>query len=235
MKEIEYLKKYYDGDINEAIELLKQGKPVQYIVGNVNFYGLEFKVNENVLIPRFETEELVEKTIEYAVDYFDKEITILDIGTGSGCIAITLNKNLNSNVDAVDISDSALEIAKINNKNNNTKVNFFKSNIFENVNKKYDLIISNPPYIAYDEEIMDIVKNNEPNIALYADNDGLYFYEEILKNALKYLNKKSMIAFEIGQSQGNKIKELVSIYLPNSKVVLKKDLQNRDRFIFVFL
>ena len=82
---------------------------------------------------------------------------------------------------------------------------------------------------------MDIVKNNEPNIALYADNDGLYFYEEILKNALKYLNNKAMIAFEIGQSQGKKIKELVSIYLPNSKVVLKKDLQNRDRFIFVFL
>ena len=235
MKEIEYLKKYYDGDINEAIELLKQGKPVQYIVGNVNFYGLEFKVNENVLIPRFETEELVEKTIEYAVEYFNKEISILDIGTGSGCIAITLNKNLNSKVDALDISDKALEVARINNKNNNTKVNFFKSNIFENVNKKYDLIISNPPYIAYDEEIMDIVKNNEPNIALYADNDGLYFYEEILKNALKYLNSKAMIAFEIGQSQGKKIKELVSIYLPNSKVVLKKDLQNRDRFIFVFL
>lgn len=235
MKEIEYLKKYYNGDINEAIKLLKQGKPVQYIVGNVDFYGLEFKVNENVLIPRFETEELVEKTIEYAQDYFDKEISILDIGTGSGCIAITLNKNLNSNVDAVDISDSALEIAKINNINNNTKVSFFKSNIFENVNKKYDLIISNPPYIAYDEEIMDIVKNNEPNIALYADNDGLYFYEEILKNALKYLNSKAMIAFEIGQSQGKKIKELVNIYLPNSKVVLKKDLQNRDRFIFIFL
>ena len=235
MKEIEYLKKYYAGDINEAIELLKQGKPVQYIVGNVDFYGLNFKVNENVLIPRFETEELVEKTIEYVGEYFDKDISILDIGTGSGCIAITLNKNLNSKVDAVDISDEALQIARINNENNNTKVNFFKSNIFENVNEKYDLIISNPPYIAYDEEIMDIVKNNEPNIALYADNNGLYFYEEILKNAYKYLNKKAMIAFEIGEKQGKKIKELVSIYLPNSKVVLKKDLQNRDRFIFVFI
>lgn len=235
MKEIEYLKKYYDGDMNGAIELLKQGKPVQYIVGNVDFYGLNFKVNENVLIPRFETEELVEKTIEYVGEYFDKEISILDIGTGSGCIAITLNKNLNSKVDAVDISDKALQIARINNENNNTKVNFFKSNIFENVNKKYDLIISNPPYIAYDEEIMDIVKNNEPNIALYADNNGLYFYEEILKNAYKYLNKKAMIAFEIGEKQGKKIKELVNMYLPNSKVVLKKDLQNRDRFIFVFI
>jgi len=235
MKEIEYLKKYYDGDLDEALNLLNKGIPVQYIVGNVNFYGFTFIVNESVLIPRFETEELVEKTIKYCNSYFNKQIDILDIGTGSGCIAITLSKNLNSRVDAVDISEDALEIAKKNNERNNVTVNFFKSNIFENVNKKYDLIISNPPYIAYDEEIMDIVKNNEPNIALYADSDGLYFYEEILKNASNYLNEKSMIAFEIGQSQGEKIKKLVNKYLPNSKILLEKDMQNRDRFIFVFL
>ena len=180
----------------------------------MDFYGFNFIVNENVLIPRFETEELVEKTIKYCDNYFNKQIGILDIGTGSGCIAIALSKNLNSNVDAVDISEKALEVAKKNNERNNSNVNLFRSNIFENINKKYDLIISNPPYISYDEEIMDIVKNNEPNIALYADNNGLYFYEEILKNANNYLNKKSMIAFEIGESQG---------------------MQNRDRFIFVFL
>jgi len=235
MKEIEYLKKYYDGDLDEALNLLNKGIPVQYIVGNVNFYGFTFIVNESVLIPRFETEELVEKTIKYCNSYFNKQIDILDVGTGSGCIAVALNKKLNSKVDAVDISDKALEIAKKNNERNNVTVNFFKSNIFENVNKKYDLIISNPPYIAYDEEIMDIVKNNEPNIALYADSDGLYFYEEILKNASNYLNEKSMIAFEIGQSQGEKIKKLVNKYLPNSKILLEKDMQNRDRFIFVFL
>jgi len=236
MKEIEYLKKYYDGDLEEALNLLEQGIPVQYIVGNVDFYGLNFIVNNNVLIPRFETEELVEKTIDYAATYFDKNISVLDIGTGSGCIAITLSKNLiNSNIDALDISEQALEVAKRNNERNDAKVNFFHSNLFENVNKKYDLIISNPPYIAYDEEIMAIVKNNEPNIALYADNHGLYFYEQILKNAYKFLNNKAMIAFEIGQSQGKKIKELASTYLPNSKVLLEKDLQNRDRFIFIFL
>lgn len=233
MKEIEYLKKYYDGDINEAIELLKQGKPVQYIVGNVDFYGLNFKVNENVLIPRFETEELVEKTIEYVGEYFDKDISILDIGTGSGCIAITLNKNLNSKVDAVDISDEALQIARINNENNNTKVNFFKSNIFENVNKKYDLIISNPPYIAYDEEIMDIVKDNEPNIALYADDNGLYFYKDILRNAKKNLKRKSIIAFEIGMEQGEYIKEFAHRYFPKSKILIEKDYNDRDRFVFI--
>jgi len=235
MKEIEYLKKYYDGDINEGIILLNKGIPVQYIVGNVDFYGFNFIVDENVLIPRFETEELVEKTINYSKKYFDKKIEILDIGTGSGCIAITLSKYLDSNVDALDISEEALEVSKKNNERNNANVNFFHSNLFENVNKKYDLIISNPPYIAYDEEIMDIVKNNEPNIALYADNDGLYFYEEILKNASNYLNDKAMIAFEIGESQGEKIKELVKTYLPNSKVLLEQDLQGKNRFIFVFL
>ena len=236
MKEIEYLKKYYDGDLEEALNLLNKGIPVQYIVGNVDFYWINFIINENVLIPRFETEELVEKTINYAMDYFDKNIDILDIGTGSGCIAISLNKNLiNSNVDAIDISENAIQIAKINNEKNNTNVNFFHSNLFENINKKYDLIISNPPYIPYDEEIMDIVKNNEPNIALYADNNGFYFYQEILKNVSNYLKKKGMIAFEIGESQGKKIKELAKKYLPASKVILEKDLQNRDRFIFVFL
>ena len=235
MKEIEYLKKYYDGDINEGINLLNKGIPVQYIVGNVDFYGLNFIVNENVLIPRFETEELVEKTIKYCNNFFDKKIDILDIGTGSGCIAITLSKYLDSNVDALDISDKALEVSKNNNERNKASVNFFRSNIFENVNKRYELIISNPPYISYDEEIMDIVKNNEPNIALYADNNGLYFYEEILKNASNYLNEKGIIAFEIGHTQGKKIKELVKTYLPNSKVLLEQDLQKRDRFIFVFL
>ena len=236
MKEIEYLKKYYDGDLNEAIKLLEQGIPVQYIVGNVDFYGLNFIVNNNVLIPRFETEELVEKTINYVVNYFNKDISILDIGTGSGCIAISLSKNLiGSSLDAVDISDKALEVAQKNNERNNTNVNFFHSNMLENVSKKYDLIISNPPYIAYDEEIMEIVKNNEPNIALYAENKGLFFYEEILKKASNFLNKKGMIAFEIGETQGKKIKELVQTYLPNSRVLLEKDLQNRDRFIFIFI
>ena len=236
MKEIEYLKKYYNGDLEEALKLLEKGIPVQYIVGNVDFYGLNFIVNNNVLIPRFETEELVEKTINYASSYFDKNISVLDIGTGSGCIAITLSKNLvKSDVDALDISEQALEVARKNNERNNANVNFFYSNLFENVNKKYDLIISNPPYIDYNEEIMDIVKNNEPNIALYADNNGLYFYEQILKNASKFLSNRAMIAFEIGESQGKKIKELANTYLPNSKVLLEKDLQNRDRFIFIFL
>lgn len=235
MTDIEYLKKYYKGDIKEAISKLNNGIPVQYIVGNVNFYGYIFEVNNNVLIPRFETEELVNKTINYVKKYFNEEINIADIGTGSGCIAITLKKELNNSVvDAVDISDKALSVAKMNASNNNANVNFYLGNLLEPLNKKYDCIISNPPYISYNEKIMNIVKNNEPNIALYADNNGLYYYEEIIKNCNKYLKEKSLIAFEIGYTQGYNIKKIVKKYLPNSKVSLEKDLQGKDRFLFVF-
>ena len=179
MTDIEYLKKYYKGNINDAIKLLNKNIPVQYIVGEVDFYGNIFKINNNVLIPRFETEQLVELTIEYINDKFNRNVNILDIGTGSGCIAITLKKNIDCNVDAVDISLEAIKVAKDNAKLNNVDINIFKSDILNNVDNKYDVIISNPPYISYDEEIMDIVKNNEPKTALYASNDGLYFYEEI--------------------------------------------------------
>ena len=105
--------------------------------------------------------------------------------------------------------------------------------MLEPLNKKYDVIISNPPYIAYDEEIMDIVKNNEPNIALYAEDNGLYFYKKIIKNSKKYLKEKSIIAFEIGQKQGNKIKEFAENYFPNSVITIEQDLQGLDRFVFI--
>ena len=122
-KDIEYLKKYLSRDkYDKGIKLLEQGIPVQYIVGNVDFYGNTISVNKNVLIPRFETELLVEKTIKYINKYFDKKVDILDIGTGSGCIAITLNKEITSNVDAVDISEGALNVAIENNKLNNIKI-----------------------------------------------------------------------------------------------------------------
>ena len=232
---IEYLKKYLkDKTLDEGIELLNKGIPVQYIVGNVDFYGYNFKVNENVLIPRFETEELVEKTIKYINKYFNNEIKILDIGTGSGCIAITLNKLLdNSMVNAVDISKDALDVARENNKINNTDVNFIESDVFSNINDKYDVIISNPPYISYDEDIMDIVKNNEPHLALYASNNGLYFYEEILKNISNHLNKNYLIAFEIGYKQYKDIENIIKNYLPNSYIKLEQDYSQKDRFIFI--
>lgn len=236
MNEIEYLKKYlHPGDNLEiALKRLEDGEPVQYIVGDVDFYGNIIKVNKNVLIPRRETEELVEKTINYLKELKLNNPTILDIGTGSGCIPITLKKQVpSSEIMAVDISESALEVAIENAKNNNVDINFIQSDIFENVNTKFDCIISNPPYIRYDEPIMDIVKNNEPHTALYADDNGLFFYKEILKNAKKYLNKKFIIAFEIGSEQGEDIIKIATENFPNSKIILEKDLQKFDRFIFV--
>lgn len=237
MNELEYLKKYIhpEDNLEEAIKRLEKGEPVQYIIGDVDFYGNIIKVNKNVLIPRRETEELVEKTIERIKKIFPNEnINIIDIGTGSGCIPITMKKFLpNSTISAVDISQDALKVAVDNSKLNNTDINFIHSNLFENVSGKYHCIISNPPYIKEDEEIMDIVKNNEPHLALYAPNKGLYFYQEIIKEASKYLENKFIIAFEIGETQGREIIAIAKKYFPNANIVLEKDLQHLDRFVFI--
>ena len=237
MNELEYLKKYIhpEDNLEEAIERLKKGEPVQYIIGDVDFYGNIIKVNKNVLIPRRETEELVEKTLEKIKKIFpERNINIIDIGTGSGCIPITMKKFLpNSNISAVDISQDALKVAVDNSKINNTDINFIHSNLFEKVSGKYHCIISNPPYIKENEEIMDIVKNNEPHLALYAPNDGLYFYQEIIKEASKYLEEKFIIAFEIGETQGQEIINIAKKYFPNSNIILEKDLQHLDRFVFI--
>ena len=185
MNEIEYLKKYLPSDkLEDGIKRLNNGEPVQYIVGNVDFYGYKINVNKNVLIPRFETEELVFKTINLIKKNLNENIKVLDIGTGSGCISIALKKEIPGlDITAVDISEDALVVAKNNALENNCEINFIKSDLFNNIDDKYDLIISNPPYISYDEQIMDIVKKNEPHLALYAKNNGLYFYEEIIKNS----------------------------------------------------
>ena len=233
MKDIEYLKKYYKGDIDEAINRLNNGEPVQYIVGNVDFCNYNFIVNKNVLIPRFETEELVEQTIMKVKEFFKDKVEILDIGTGSGAIAISLNKELDSNVTATDISKEALEVAKENAKRNNANINFMNTNLFDGINTKFDVVISNPPYIGYNEEIEEVVKNNEPHLALYADENGLYFYKEILKNIKTILKEKYLICFEIGESQFEDIKQLKEQYLPETNIELKKDLQGRDRMVFI--
>ena len=233
MNKIDYLKKYYKGNIDEAIKRLEDGEPLQYIIGNVDFYNYNFIVNKDVLIPRFETEELVDNTIKLIKKYFNKKVKVLDICTGSGVIAISLNKEIESEVYATDISKSALEVAKLNSDKNKANINFINTNIYDGINDKFDIIISNPPYIAYDEEIEDIVKNNEPNIALYADNNGLYFYEEILKNIKNIIEEKYLICFEIGMTQYESIKKIIENYLPNSNIILKQDMQGRDRMIFI--
>ena len=230
MTDLEYLKKYYKGNINDAIEEFKKNIPVQYIVGDVDFYGNTIKVDKRVLIPRFETEGLVEIALSYLTN---TNLDIIDLGTGSGCIAITLKKKLpNINMYAVDISKDALSLARENAKLNNVDINFINNDMLKPLNMKYDCIISNPPYIPYDEEIMDIVKNNEPHLALFADDNGYYFYENILKNYKDNLKDKYFIFFEIGYNQGERIKELAQKYLDCS-VDIKKDLQGFDRYIII--
>lgn len=235
MTDIEYLKKYLSEDaLEEGLKKLETGYPVQYIVGDVNFYGYKILVNENVLIPRFETELLVDKTINYIKKNFKGNIKILDIGTGSGAIAIALKKVFPlSSVTAIDISEKALEVAKKNAKINNVQIDFIKSDLFENIQDTFDVIISNPPYIDYFSEIDERVRKYEPALALFADNKGLYFYEEILRNIKKYINEKSLIGFEIGETQGKDISTLIEKYLPNSSYSVQKDYPGKDRFIFI--
>ncbi len=230
-----YLEKYLPSDkLSEGLKRLDCGEPVQYIVGNVDFYGLILKVDKRVLIPRFETEELVDRVIKRIKKKFERPVKILDLGTGSGCIAITLkNKIPNSNVTATDISLDALAVAQKNAKSNNTDINFIQSDVFLNIKDKFDVIISNPPYIREDEEIMDIVLNNEPHEALFAKDNGLYFYDKILKECKYYLQDEFLIAFEIGQEQGKQITDLAYKYLDNVDVILEPDLNGLDRYIFI--
>lgn len=220
-------------NIEKDYQKLLEGYPIQYLIGYVDFYGYKININENVLIPRYETEYLVEKTINYSKKIFNGKLDILDLGTGSGAISIALGKKLDSNVTGVDISDKALEVARNNALQNNININFIKSDMLENVTGKYDIVISNPPYIDSEEKIMDSVKKYEPHLALYAEDNGLYFYKNILSNIKPYLKEKFIIAFEIGWWQGKLIETIAKEYFEDSKVLTLKDLTNRDRYIFV--
>lgn len=221
-------------NIEEDYNILLEDYPIQYLIGYVDFYGYKINVNENVLIPRYETEYLVQKTINYSKKLFNEKVSILDIGCGSGCIGITLSKELDSKVDAIDISPEAIKVAKENNLLNNSNVNIFESDLFEKVKDKYNIIISNPPYISRDEIIMSKVDKYEPHLALYADNNGLIYYENILKEASKYLKEKYIIAFEIGMTQKEDIISLANKYFKDKKVICEQDLSLRDRYIFIF-
>jgi len=237
--EIEYLKKYIKENnldeeyYNNCIKELEKGRPIQYIIGNVDFYGNIIKVNENVLIPRFETELLVDLTIKKIKNKYNNKIDILDLGTGSGCIAISLKKEINSNVAALDISKDALEVAKVNAINNSVDIQFINKDMTLYKEKRYDVIISNPPYIKYDEEIMDIVKDNEPHLALYAEDEGLYFYKKIIDN-IPYITKdKYLVCFEIGYTQSTAIVDYAKQKLIDINISVDKDYSGKDRFIFI--
>lgn len=242
-KEVEYLYQYLKKEslpnkkdlFLEYLKKLEQHLPVQYIIGNVDFYGNRIFVNKNVLIPRFCTEELVYYTSKYIEKYFiNSNIHILDLCTGSGCIAIALKRLFPySTMVASDISPSALLLAKENASYNQTDISFIQSNLLENISGKFDVVISNPPYIALEEEIDPKVKNNEPHLALYAPNHGLFFYEEILKQLSMYLKEKYFIAFEIGYQQRSFLYDLAKQYFQDATIFYKKDLEGFDRFIFI--
>ena len=235
----EYLDQVVDKEIEktykEKVAQVEVKKPIQYVIGNVNFYGNIFKVNKNVLIPRFETEELVENTLYYINNYFNpNDLDIIDLGTGSGCIGITLKKKLpNTRVTLIDISDSALEVAKENASNLEVDVTIKKNNMLNDIEDKFNIIISNPPYIKTDEEIETIVKDNEPHIALYGGIDGLDYYKQILESAKTKVKDYYLIAFEIGDTLKNDVEKLARINFPDANIISKKDMQGRDRMIFI--
>ena len=219
----------------DSLKALSENRPIQYVIGHVNFYWLIFKVNKNVLIPRFETEELVQNIKNYIENKKLYNAKIIDLGCGSGVIGLTLKHFFkDTDVTLVDISEKALKVAEDNAKTLGLNVNFIKSDWFSNIPiDKYDIIVSNPPYIKTEEEIEDIVKNNEPHLALYGGKDGLDCYRNILKDINNYLNVNYLIAFEIGYLEGEELKKIIKNIIPNSKITIKKDLSNKDRMLFV--
>ena len=219
---------------NEILEKLKQHIPVQYILGSTSFFGLKFIVNENVLIPRPETEELVQWILDD--NEFITEKNILDIGTGSGCIAISLAYNLkDSRVSAIDVSAKALKIASQNAVHNGVSVNFIEKDILlaEHLPEVYDIIVSNPPYVRELEkhEIKQNVLDNEPHLALFvADDDALLFYRKIAILAKKNLIPNGKLYFEINQYLGQETSEMLCD-LGFIDVALRKDIYGNDRMI----
>ncbi|CAM1365638.1 Release factor glutamine methyltransferase [Tenacibaculum litoreum] len=221
--------------LDKALERLKKEEPIQYILGETEFYGLPFKVNKNTLIPRPETEELVEWIIK-EVKKKQELLSILDIGTGTGCIPISLKKHLpNTNVSAIDISEEAIQMAKQNAKLNEVDISFIKQDILktEVLSGMFDIIISNPPYVRELEkvEIKNNVLKNEPHLALFVKDDNpLLFYKKIADLAKSNLTKNGLLFFEINQYLGAETVKM----LKNkgfTQIELQKDIFGNDRMI----
>jgi len=210
--------------------------PIQHLLGFSYFFGYKFKVNEDVLIPRLETEHLVEQVILYSDTYFlNQKSRVLDLGCGSGCIGLTLKLEM-PDIDILlsDISEKAIVVAKENQKTFDIQAQWILSDLFENIEGKFDIIVSNPPYIPDEEEVMDIVKK-EPEIALYGGQFGLDFYERILVEAKKHINDYGLIAFEHGYQHAHALFELIKHHYPDAEIVQMKDLAGKDRFTFIGL
>lgn len=232
-KQLQEIEKEKEEEYKQKIEQILQGMPLQYITNSQEFMKLNFFVNENVLIPQPDTEVLVEEVIKIA--QIESKTKILDICTGSGCIGVSLAYYLkNAKITMSDISKNAIEIAKKNAKENKVleKTKFIKSDLFENIKEKFDIIVSNPPYIE-----TDVIKNlskqvqNEPKIALDGGKDGLLFYRKLINEAPNFLNDNGYLCMEIGYNQKEKVIELAKQEETFSKIEAIKDLSGNDRVI----
>ena len=232
------LKEKYKGDkkLERIIKKIENNYPIQYLIGYVDFYKNKIFVNKNVLIPRFETELLVDKLIKYIAKYEFKNPDILDLCTGSGCIAISLKNGVEgARVFAIDKSFKALRIAKKNARKNRVRIGFKRQDILKNinVNNNFSIIVSNPPYVKLDEEV-SLNTRFEPNMALYPGKDDLVFYKKILDKSSDILYNKNIIAFEIGSTQAKEICKYASKLYPKAKIEVEQDYNGYDRFIFIF-
>ena len=219
--------------VKGIFQQLAAHKPAQYIIGQADFYGMQLKVDERVLIPRPETEELVELIL---AENSEENLKVLDIGTGSGAIALALAKNKPVwSVTAADISQDALDVASENAKNQKFNIFFKKSDCFAEISEKYDIIVSNPPYISREDEseVGLNVLYSEPHLALFADEDGLAIYRRIAEDAKDYLKDGGKIYLEIGYKQGQSVPELFRKQLPEKRVRTLKDQFGQDRMVVV--
>ena len=215
---------------------IKEDVPLSHLVGFEYFYDRKYKVTKDVLSPRMETEELIYKVIEYINTSNKNKFKILDLCTGSGIIAITLKKELDQvsvDVIASDISKEAIEVAKENSQSHNATIKFIKSDIFNDIDDKFDIIVSNPPYIDRKDEVtmQDNVLKYDPHLALFAEEEGMYFYRKIIEQANDYLNENGVMFFEIGYDQKDKIIKLADMNGYSAEVY--KDINGRDRMAFL--
>ena len=219
--------------VEEIFKKLAEHIPAQYIIGHAEFFGMELKVDERVLIPRPETEELVEFIL---AENLKDNLKVLDIGTGSGAIALALAKNRPDwSVTAADISQDALDLSLENANAQNLNLSFIKSDCFSEISSKYDIIVSNPPYISREdqEEVGLNVLHSEPHLALFADEDGLAIYRRIAEDSKDYLNDGGKIYLEIGYKQGQSVPALFTENLPEKRVRTLKDQFGQDRMVVI--
>lgn len=227
-------------EYNEDLERYLKGEPVQYIKGKEYFFSREFFVNEDVLIPRYETEELVEQTLYRMDDYFKdyKQIDLCDVGTGSGAIAISLDlEEPKTHAVATDISEKALAVAQKNNDALGAHVTFYQGDMLAPLidrGIKVDVFISNPPYIPQEQKIDPMVKDNEPHVALFGGDDGLYFYRKIFKDVHKVLKDRALLGFEMGFDQRELMEEAIHEYFGDEPHEIIKDMNGKDRMLFIY-